>query len=122
MEISKQFADYAARLAKTSVTNYYLRGGNANDFFEQRISLLAYFTEKLNSLNVTKGLPTLINVLSQCTKEERENVMPIIEAAAVLAQYGEMLGIATAWIEDLEEYIYKVNSYKVNSPQSRENE
>lgn len=112
MEFSKQFADYAARLAKASAMDYYLRGGNANDFFEQRISLLAYFTEKLNSLNVTKGLPTLINVLSQCTKEERENVMPIVEAAAVLAQYGEMLGIATAWIEDLKKYLYCVNDLR----------
>ncbi len=117
MEKTKQFADYAARFAKASATGYYLKGSTPVDFLETRINLLSYFANRLYSLNVAKGLPTLINVLSQCTKEERNRVTPIVEAAAVIAQNGETLGLATAWLEDLEEYLYKVNS-----PQNGENE
>lgn len=103
MKLSKELLNEFSNVAIKSAKYYYFANVTPYDYLDQRIEVFCSFMQELNSLNVADGLPTLVNILSQCTQDEKEKIMPIFKAAIVITKYYDMLGLATSWIEDLDE-------------------
>ena len=109
MKITKEFADEAARFATASTKDYYFGFSDPREFLAIRMALLSDMADGLNRLDLSKGFPVLIDLLSRSTKEEREKVMPIVEAATILLKNNDLLGVTAAWIDDFGEELNRID-------------